>query len=158
MKKLLNPILILIFTGFFLASCNPYKQLAEGQYLLEKVEVDYKLPSKIQKAEFYKKVSTDDISDIIKQKPNNKLLGLFKFHLRVYSYGSKKDNKFRNWLKRIGEPPVILDTNLVGKSSNQMLLFLKKKGYFEAKGSDSIDYKIKTNWNGKKIKKKKQLY
>ena len=155
MKKLLNPILALIFTGIFLASCNPYKQLAEGQYLLEKVEVDYKLPSKIQKAEFYKKVITDDISDIIKQKPNNKLLGLFKFHLRVYSYGSKKDNKFRNWLKRIGEPPVILDTNLVGKSSNQMLLFLKKKGYFEAKGSDSIDYKIKTNWNGKKIKKKK---
>ena len=154
MKKLLNPILALIFTGLFLVSCNPYKQLAEGQYLLKKVEVDYNLPSGKRESDFYKKVSADDVSDIIKQKPNNKLLGLFKFHLRVYTFGSKKDNKFRQWLVRIGEPPVIIDTNLMSKSSDQMLLFLKKKGYFEATGSNSVDYKIKTNWNGKKIKKR----
>lgn len=129
--------------------------MADGQYLLEKIEVDYDLASKKRDSEFYKKLNTDDVSDIIKQKPNNKLLGLFKFHLRVYTFGSKKDNKFRNWLVRIGESPVIIDTNLVSKSSTQMLLYLKKKGYFESIGSDSVDYKVKTNWNGKKIKKRK---
>lgn len=136
-------------------SCNPHKQLTEGQYLLEKSEINYNHDSKEDKADFSKKIDLDDVEEIKKQRPNNKLLGFYKFHLRVYTFGSKKENKFRQWIKRIGEPPVILDTTLVTQSTEQMQLFLKKKGYFEASASDSIVYKVKTNWNGKKIKKQK---
>ncbi len=138
-----------------MASCNPYKQLSDGQYLLEKNEVQLEFKDKKENSEFYRKVDFDNITDILKQRPNNKLLGIYKFHVRVYTFGAKKDNGFRRWLKRIGEPPVILDTSLVSESSKQMKLFLQKKGYFNAQSRDSIGFKIKTNWNGKKIKKRK---
>lgn len=136
-------------------SCNPYKSLNRGEHLVEKVLVEFDFKDKKEKKEFYSNVAHGDVYDIAKQKPNAKLLGLLKFHLRVYTYGSKKDSKFRKWLTRIGEPPVLLDTQLVRKSREQMVLYLKKNGYFTALGSDSVVYHTKRTLFGK-IKDKKK--
>lgn len=50
----------------------------------------------------------------------------------------------REWIMSQGEPPVILDTSLVQKSTEQIRVFLFNKGYFNAKVKDSIHF------NGKK--------
>ena len=51
---------------------------------------------------------------------------------------------FREWLKYgIGEAPAILDEQLVARSSQQLDLYLKSKGYYYGTVSDTIIYKQK---------------
>ncbi len=81
-------------------------------------------------------LSVEKLEDIIKQRPNRKVLFLFYFHAWAYQYGDKKpDKKWRQFFKEIGEPVVILDSNETERSRRQMELYLHKKGYFDAKVS-----------------------
>src|SRR5690606_31162857 len=51
---------------------------------------------------------------------------------------------FREWLKYgIGEPPVILDTSLVNRSTGQLSLWLRNRGYYYASVRDTVIYKPK---------------
>lgn len=106
--------LILIFIG-----CNPTKTLKEHEEILltNKIKVDN---SKIDK---------DEIYSIIKQKPNKKILGVFRFHLGVYNlFSNKKESKFRD---NVGEAPVIYDSLLTERSIKQLELYLDNKGFFQ---------------------------
>jgi len=113
-------------------SCRNTKQLVDKEFLLNKNSI------KVDNS----KVNSEDLSSYIKQKPNRKILGLFRFHLTVYSIGNKgKENRIKKWMKNtIGEAPVILDTFLTDKSVKQMILYLNNKGYFTAKVSRSFVY------------------
>lgn len=100
-------------------ACNPTKTLKENEELLiaNKLKIDN---SKIDKEEIY---------SIIKQKPNKKILGLFRFHLGVYNlFSNKKASKFR---ENIGEAPVIYDSLLTERSVTQLKLYLDNKGFFQ---------------------------
>ncbi|HNR20696.1 MAG TPA: BamA/TamA family outer membrane protein [Bacteroidia bacterium] len=123
----------------FLASCSPYKQLAEGEYLLHRnvLKSDVKLDEGI--------TVNEGLNSIIKQKANRRILGIFRFHLGVYTIGNKgKPTKFKNWLKNtVGEEPVILDTTLTSKSAAQIKLYMKNHGYFNAVVKDTTIYKKK---------------
>jgi len=78
-----------------------------------------------------KQISEDDLLGYIKQKPNRKILGVFRFHLSVYNFANA--GKPRKWKKRIGEivgeEPVIFDPYLSQRSCEQMNRFLINKGY-----------------------------
>jgi outer membrane protein insertion porin family len=51
---------------------------------------------------------------------------------------------FKEWLKYgMGESPIILDTQLVHRSTGQLHLYLRKKGYYYNTVTDSISYKPK---------------
>jgi outer membrane protein insertion porin family len=65
------------------------------------------------------------------QQPNNVL------NLQFYYLFNKKGNK------NIGEPPAILDSNLVEFSRIQIEKFIRNKGYLKAKVTDSIAIKKK---------------
>ena len=62
-------ILMLVIYG-----CNSTKHVGDGEYLLHKVKV-----------EINGEIDSDKIDGIIKQQPNRKSLGLFRFHLWVYN-------------------------------------------------------------------------
>jgi len=98
-------------------SCRVTKLVPEGELLLNKNKI--KLNSQ---------VSSSAISSQIKHRPNRRLL-LLRFHLWAYQVG----------LKKIGEPPVVLDTLGVTKSAQNISLYLFKKGFYNNK----VDYKIK---------------
>lgn len=123
----------------FLFACNPARQIPQGKYLLvnNKVITDTLILGK------------ESFLPFIKQKPNRKILGLFRFHLGVYNLGSwGKDKKFNRWLKSIGEEPVVLDSVLTERSKQQINLYLSKNGFFNAVISDSIKtHKKKANVN-----------
>ena len=113
----------------FLFACNPARQIPQGKYLLvnSKVLTDTLILGK------------ESFLPFIKQKPNRKILGLFRFHLGVYNLGSSgKDKKFNRWLKSIGEEPVVLDSELTERSKQQLNLYLSKNGFFNAVISDSV--------------------
>ncbi len=105
---------MLIFIG-----CNPTKTLKEHEEILltNKIKVDNG------------KIDKDEIYSIIKQKPNKKILGVFRFHLGVYNlFSNKKESKFRD---NVGEAPVIYDSLLTERSIKQLELYLDNKGFFQ---------------------------
>ncbi|HEY6162205.1 MAG TPA: hypothetical protein VI112_13315, partial [Bacteroidia bacterium] len=50
---------------------------------------------------------------------------------------------WREWVMDIGEPPVLYDSTLKLRSSEQIRLFLDNKGYFKNKVTDSVSFKDK---------------
>lgn len=81
----------------------------------------------------------------IRQKPNRKILGVFRFHLQAYNAGkNKKEGKFSNWLMNtVGEEPVILDKFLTNSTERQFEIYLANRGYFNAEVTDTVEYKKK---------------
>lgn len=109
-----------------LASCNSTRFVPEGKYLLNKISV---------KADD-KNLKHEELKIHIRQKENLRILGVLKFHLGVYNLSSgKKDN---DWLKRVGEAPVLYDAFQAQKSKDQLQIFLKNKGYYNAVVNDSL--------------------
>ncbi|MEO5571081.1 MAG: BamA/TamA family outer membrane protein [Bacteroidia bacterium] len=98
-----------------------------------------------------------EVAPIIKQKPNRKILGIFRFHLGIYNLANRGNSSgFKEWVKRaIGEEPVLLDTALTNRSTGQIRQYMENIGYYNAEVSDSIVtiskhkanviYSIKTN-------------
>lgn len=115
----------------FLCSCSGLRNLEQDQYLLNKVTI------KTDRSEMREEMTT-----IIKQKPNRKILGLFRFHLGIYYLANRgKTTRFKNWVKNtIGEAPVILDSTLLNRSTNQLRLNMQNHGYFNAFVRDSVKY------------------
>lgn len=104
------------------------KYIPEGKYLLSGADV------KMQK----KVVKKDELEPYIKQKPNREILG-FKFHMFLYNISSpKKNNWFSNYFRKIGEEPVVWDSYLTYRTRDQLKLFLKHKGYYNAKVEDTV--------------------
>lgn len=119
----------------FLHSCSPTRYVPKDEYLLDHSSIHFKGP----------RIDKEELMAIIKQKPNRRILGIFRFHLRMYNaaqFGKKR--KWKTWLsKTVGEEPVLLDTVLTHRSSSQLKLFLSKKGYFHATVTDTTIYKKK---------------
>lgn len=110
-----------------LASCNSTRFVPEGKYLLNKVSV---------KADD-KNLKKEELKLHIRQKENLRILGIIKFHLGVYNLSSAK--KGNDWLKRIGEAPVLYDEFQTQKTKDQLQIFLKNKGYYNAVVKDSLE-------------------
>ena len=111
-------------------SCDATKHLNKDEYLLDKVKLEVDNPD----------INTDALSAIIKQNPNRKILGLFRFHLAAYNYADKAEEqtRFKEWIKEsVGEPPVILDEFLTEKSRKQLKYYLTNNGYFNAIVTDT---------------------
>ncbi len=67
----------------FFFSCSPVKFVAEGEYLLNKVDVEVDNP----------KINKEETKSYIRQKENYKILGFAKFHLWIYNLSSKASSK-----------------------------------------------------------------
>ncbi len=179
---------------FLMASCSQTKYLSKNEFLLTKNEI-------IITGDQSHKL---EIERIIKQKPNNKILGI-PFSLIVYNQidsakifceaqdhlnklhrinhqkitkqqriNNKRIQKairkgssdykerifdlrdtvsprktLKEWLKfKIGEPPIILDSLYFNKSIEQTSIFLRKKGFYNAKVRGELVYFPRT----KKVK------
>jgi outer membrane protein assembly factor BamA len=127
-----SSILLLVLSSIFY-SCNPTKQLKPNQLFLQKI--------KIKKDN--RKIDSDEIEGIIKQQPNRKILGVFRFHLGIFNYSPVK-----RWRAAIGEPPVVYDSLLTDRTIIQLNLHLKNKGYFQ----NQVSYSTSINKNKIKVK------
>src|SRR5450759_5261621 len=107
-------------------SCNSTRFVPEGKYLLNRISV---------KAD-NKNLKREDLKNHIRQKENLRILGVLKFHLGMYNLSSGK--KTNDWLKRIGEAPVLYDELQAKRSREQLKIYLKNKGYYNAVVKDSL--------------------
>ena len=128
---------ILIFSLSLLlsmASCSSTKYVGKNEYLLNKLVVKVDDNS----------INTSELKKNIKQKPNVKILGTWKFHLGLYNLSGKNDKKgFNKWLRRIGEEPVIYEEFQTKRSLKQIEIYLRKKGYYNSVVRDSVTYRRK---------------
>lgn len=129
-----------------LASCSTTKFVQDGEYLLDKVNIEPDI----------KNYKSADLKSYLRQQPNFKVFGLTKWQLFVYGWSGKNEKKWINkQIRRLGEPPVILDTTLVEQSALELKRFYINKGYVDAEVTTSIDtsrhkkgvvsYRIKAN-------------
>lgn len=155
--------LLLLTLAVLATSCSPTRKLAENEYLLTKNVIDN--DSKI--------VSKSDLESFLRQKPNRKIFGFYRFHLQIHNLvnreklekrviilternekrnarrklkGKKpKDRRrsFWEWLEDIGEEPVIYDALTSEKSAEQLEIYLRGKGHFNASVNDSAIFNTK---------------
>ncbi|MGM9759003.1 MAG: BamA/TamA family outer membrane protein [Parabacteroides sp.] len=129
MKKVLHTMTCLA-TGWCLFSCSTTKYVEEGEYLLDKVEITCDSIDK----------KPDDLKSYLRQQPNFKVFGLTKWQLFVYGWSGRNEKNWLNrQLRRMGEPPVILDTTLVEQSVGELQRLFVNKGYINAQVTASID-------------------
>ena len=127
--------IVLIMFALLLTGCDVTKPISDKDHLL--IKNSFKISNH--------KISSDDLSGYLQQRPNTKLFGLFRANIAFYNMGSKgKETKFKKWLRtKPGTPPVLLDTGLITVGIKQMNLYLANKGYFNSQIEDSIVYKKK---------------
>jgi len=153
-------ILFLVAGALALSGCDPTKRVPEGRYLLKHNAV----------VTTEKSVPPEELLDIVKQKPNKRILGI-PFYLALYNLSDpavvrqrreRKDSlcaeKNEERLARgrrarrcdhatrehNGEPPVILDTLLTERSNAQIKMYMHKEGWFNATVTDTTHYRRRT--------------
>jgi outer membrane protein assembly factor BamA len=124
---------ILALAILVLSSCSPARYVPEGKYLLSR--------NRLETAQ--KSVSEDQLKSYILQKPNKRIIGA-RFYLFLYNLSDINKVKWpHNWLRNIGEEPVIYDSALTINSAGQLKQFLENKGYYHAVIKDTIVFRGK---------------
>ncbi|MDE6134814.1 MAG: outer membrane protein assembly factor, partial [Muribaculaceae bacterium] len=120
----LTAALVLAVLGLGLGACSSVRHVPQGQYLLDKVEIDITDRDDIERSELY---------NFLRQQPNHKVLGFARLQLATYSLSGSDSTKWYNrWLRRIGQAPVIYDRELTEASARQLRLALINSGYLDA--------------------------
>jgi len=123
-----------IAVALLLTGCNTTKFVPEGEYLLDKVNINIDT----------RNVKKIELKEYLRQTPNSSVFGLFRTQLGIYSLAGKDTSKWINkTLMRIGEEPVIYNPALTEISSQQLQLFMHNKGFLRAKVENKVTLKDK---------------
>jgi len=122
-------IFVLLFLG---SSCNTGKYLNEGESYVNKNIIKFDTKQKVEK----KRTLSYELSTLYKQKPNDKVLWLFKSRLWFHYKTNKQEDttKIDNWIRRVlAAPPSIYDSLQTVETAKSMEYYLQHKGYYNAK-------------------------
>ena len=122
-----------LITIFLLASCNPYKYVPEGQFMLKKVTLEKE--GNVPKLDF---------NLYLHQTPNSRFLNLIGVNLFIYNLSGKDTTKWINrTLRNIGEEPVIFDDIKNERSRSTLESLLVNNGYYQGKVAKDVRFKKK---------------
>ncbi|MDV6168932.1 BamA/TamA family outer membrane protein [Flavobacterium sp. DG1-102-2] len=164
MRNKTTKIALIILSGLILYSCSLVKRVPDGKHLLEKADITVNGEKKTDdevKNLLYQEPNTDILGYHLRlhlfnlAKPNadssyhawlDRKPGR---HERMKALLSEKQvqrlgNSFvvtgySNFLKKVGEPPVIVDVNRTKKSRNRLFAYYYKQGFFRASAGFKID-------------------
>jgi outer membrane protein assembly factor BamA len=104
--------------------------VGDNEYLLDRVSI------RVDSS----RVKPGDLKPYLRQQPNFKIFGILKWPLYVYNWSGRNE---KNWLnrelRRLGEPPEIVNDTLTRQSLNEFKRYLVNKGYLHAEVSASVD-------------------
>jgi len=131
MKKIIVCITLL----GLLWSCNTTKNIPEGEYLLNSIDV---------KADT-KKIDEAYYENFARQRPNNKI------RLGIYNMAGQDTSKWLNrFIQKLGQAPVIYSPQLTGASITQIRRELNNQGYLRAEVDTTLkagDKKMNVTYN-----------
>lgn len=122
--------LILTVILFGLLSCSSTKKLPEGEVLYTgaTIKIEDSLHSSKKKKHLKK-----ELKGFTRPKPNSRILGIpFKLLLYNLAGNPKKKRSPAAWLKKMGEPPVLLSNVSVRRNSDILKNQLENTGYLQA--------------------------
>ncbi|MDE6397190.1 MAG: outer membrane protein assembly factor, partial [Muribaculaceae bacterium] len=89
-------------------------------------------------------IASEELVNYLRQAPNHKVLGFAKLQLGLYNLSGKDGSKWYNkWLRRIGQPPVIYDSELTEASRRQLTTAMVNRGFMDAEVT--VDTVVKRN-------------
>lgn len=125
------PILTLL-AALFLSSCSVSRFLPEDSYVLDQVIIR-------------SDSSTLDVSPFqgyVRQQPNSKWFSLFKVPLGIYTIsGTDTTKRINRFIQRLGEPPVVYDEELAGRTRQNIESAVRNMGYLDADVDLDVTYK-----------------
>ena len=130
MKKLIRPILFVLACLVY-AGCSSTKSLKPGQILYTGAEVKIN-PDTSGKIDDEKQVKAD-LESKTRPRPNKSFLGI-KFKLGIYNLAGEptKPKGLRNWIRKQGEPPVLLSEVKLKYNNDVLKSYLLSEGYLQA--------------------------
>ena len=132
----------IVFFALFallIISCAETKYVPDGEYLLDKVELQSDQPARY--------ISVSDMRSYIRQRGNSRWFSTTKLPLKTYSLSGRDSSKWVNrMLRAMGEPPVIYDSALTMQSMQSLLSQMQNLGYLRS----SVD--VATFVRGKKLR------
>lgn len=125
--------LMTLAAALLLSACSVSKFLPEDGYLLDDVEV----------TSTDRTVSASQLGGSVLQKPNTRLLGLFRWPMRLYCLSGKADNYVNRTLRKLGEAPRVYSPASTEQTRLNIQRGLVANGYLKA--SVESDVKLKGN-------------
>ena len=120
--------IFIVFLLLFVTSCNSTKYVPKGESLLNENHINVNKEG----------VKKNDLVPYIKQNPNKRIFGA-RFYLGLYNLSNINKEKWpHNWLRNIGEEPVIYDPDAMTKTKEQMKSYVASKGYFDGRVTDTV--------------------
>ena len=114
-----------ILSVLLLVACSETKYVAEGDYLLDRVQVKMDSPNSYVKAE--------DMKAFVRQRGNSRWFTTVKVPLRTYSLSGRDTTRWLNrTLRAIGEAPVLYDSLQTSLSVAAIQQQLQNKGFLRA--------------------------
>lgn len=112
-----------MLVAFVIASCSITRHVPDGEYLLDKVNVEVD----------NKEVQAEQLRTYVQQNPNYRALGFIPFQLGLYSMSGNDTTKSVNrWLRKVGDAPVLFDSEAMDASCFQISKVLSNMGYMHA--------------------------
>lgn len=164
LKNKATKIALILLSGLILYSCSLVKRVPAGKHLLKDnniiVNGEQKDDEEVR-AQLYQQPNTNILGYHVRlhlynlAKPdadsmyNAWLERNPKRHNTLTALLSEKQvqrlgnsfvvSGFSNFLKQVGEPPVLVDLNRIKKSRNRLTAYYHKQGYFRTKVSSTVD-------------------
>ncbi|NDV78427.1 BamA/TamA family outer membrane protein [Dysgonomonas sp. 511] len=133
MKKLNYTLATSLLFAFI--ACSTTKNIPEGKYLLDEIEIKHDT-----------KNATADLEDYVRQQPNSSLPLLGKFRLKIYNMAGQDTARWMTRaIRKIGQAPVVFSNSQTAISATQLRKQLNNQGYLNAEVDTALQIK------GKKI-------
>ena len=117
-----------------MVSCGTTKYVGEGDYLLDRAVV------RVDSGD----VRPADLKPFLPQRPNYRIFGFLKWPLYVYNWSGRDEKKWINrQLRRLGEPPEIVNRERMWQSQAEIRRYMINKGYLNADVSVSLDTSLR---------------
>ena len=123
-------VFILLAFIWALSSCNNTRHLPAGDALYTGARVTVKESDLSSKA---KKVLQEDLVGLTRPRPNTRFLGV-PIKLSLYNFGGKpgKTKGLGGFIRKLGEPPVLLSDFDLNHNIKLLQNYLENKGFFKA--------------------------
>lgn len=126
MRPVFNIATFLLGAMALMSSCSSTKYVPEDSYLLNRV--------KIKATGEYSDINTATLRSYVRQRSNSRWFTLFRLPLATYSLSGRDTTKWINrTLKAMGEAPVIYDSLLAVRTSNDLTQQLRNEGFLNAR-------------------------
>lgn len=141
MKKYLTVSFVSVL---ILAACSTTKNIPEGSYLLDGIEIKHDT-----------KNATSDLEGYVRQQPNSSFLFFGKVRLKIYNMAGQDTSKWiTRTVRKMGQAPVLYSTTQASTSRRQLIKQLQNQGYLNAYG----DTLLRNNEKNQKIKVTYELH